>query len=308
MIRKNYVLCSGGKGDRMNFDAIKTFLSLSETKNFNKTAELLFISQPTVTVRIKALEEELGQTLFIRSNKAVELSPAGVHFLSYATQIFQIVNESESFMQSYHRFDHLLSISAPVTSWDFGPFSKDVLSYARAHPQVFYNLRRSTSKKILGEVSEGSVDLGLVYVLPKPQDVEAIPYVQEDLLLVAAPEHQFTFRDNLLTSIRSTPAIIRQEYGTTATQLAEELFHSIPCNIQTEHPRLQLELIKQGFGAGLIQQSLVQEELDQGTLVLIDCAYNEHPLLYKGYLVYRKPREAMVRDLVDHLLAQEHGS
>lgn len=290
----------------MNFDAIRTFLSLSETKNFNKTAELLFISQPTVTVRIKALEEELGQTLFIRNNKTVELSPAGTHFHSYATQIFQLVNESESFMQSYHRFDHLLSISAPVTSWDFGPFSRDVLSYARQNPQFFYNLRRSTSKKILPEVSEGSVDLGLVYVLPKPHDVEAIPYVEEDLLLVATPEHQFTFRDNQLTNTKMPPTIIRQEYGTTATQLAEEMFHSIPCNIQTEHPRLQLELIKQGFGAGLIQQSLVQEELDNGSLVLIDCAYNEHPLLYKGYLVYRKAREGVVRDLVEYLLAQEH--
>ena len=288
----------------MNFDAIRTFLSLSETKNFNKTAQLLFISQPTVTMRIKSLEEELGQTLFIRDNKSVELSPAGIHFLPYAMQIYQTVNESESFMQSYRHFDRLLTVSAPVTSWDFGPLSGDIFSYMQKNPQYFYNLRRSVSKKILSEVAAGSVDLGLVYTLPKPHDMEAILYVQEDLLLVTAPGHQFTFRDDLLSNAQVPPSIIRQEYGTTATQLAEELFHSIPCNIHTEHPRLQLEMIRQGFGAGMIQQSLVQDELDKGTLVLVDCAYNEHPLSYKGYLVYRKSQEPVLRNLLDHMLSK----
>ena len=64
----------------MNIDLARTFLEIAETGNFNKAAERLDVTQSTVSMRIKALEDEIGRPLFTRSKTGTELTPAGHQF------------------------------------------------------------------------------------------------------------------------------------------------------------------------------------------------------------------------------------
>lgn len=64
----------------MHIKQLECFVLLAETLNFTRTAQLLYITQPTVTHQINALEDELGLKLFIRTKRTVELTPAGVSF------------------------------------------------------------------------------------------------------------------------------------------------------------------------------------------------------------------------------------
>ena len=70
----------------MNYSAIETFLTVLQVKNITKAAEILHLSQSTVTQKIKSLEEYLGVTLFIRNRgcKIVELTPQGYEFIHIA--------------------------------------------------------------------------------------------------------------------------------------------------------------------------------------------------------------------------------
>ncbi|MGM8214836.1 LysR family transcriptional regulator [Bacillaceae bacterium W0354] len=79
---------------------MKTFITVSELKNFRKAAEALYVSQPTVTVHIQALEKELGVTLFERNQRHVKLTEEGRLYLPYAlTSFTYIVKESIDFIQ-----------------------------------------------------------------------------------------------------------------------------------------------------------------------------------------------------------------
>ncbi len=68
----------------MDYDLLITFICLAKLKSFTKAAAQLHVVQSTITSRIKHLEYHIGETLFIRTNKNVELTSAGETFLPYA--------------------------------------------------------------------------------------------------------------------------------------------------------------------------------------------------------------------------------
>ena len=80
----------------MNQADIETFLTLVKTRNITKTAESLFVSQPTVSHRLKLLEEELGVPLLLRKKgyKKVELTPKGEEFIPIAQRWLSLMKET----------------------------------------------------------------------------------------------------------------------------------------------------------------------------------------------------------------------
>ena len=85
----------------MEFRQLEYFCTISELENFTRTAEVLHVSQPSVTKAIKALEAELGLTLIDRSQKHVTLTAEGRAFLIHAQRIMQ---DAEAAKQDMLRF------------------------------------------------------------------------------------------------------------------------------------------------------------------------------------------------------------
>jgi len=75
---------------------LKVFRSVAEHLNFRKAAERLFLTQPAVTLQIKALEDDLGVRLFDRDAGGVSLTKQGAMLLSYAQKIAAVVSEAGS--------------------------------------------------------------------------------------------------------------------------------------------------------------------------------------------------------------------
>ena len=87
----------------MQLDALKTFITLVEVNNFTKTSEKLHISQPSVSLHIKNLEQELQTTLFIRSPKSVQITPTGEILYKRAKQIMAIAEAAKEDIAAYHQ-------------------------------------------------------------------------------------------------------------------------------------------------------------------------------------------------------------
>lgn len=95
----------------MHFKQIECFVNLAETLNFSRTAEYLFITQPTVTNQINTLEDELGLKLFIRTKRKVDLTPAGLSFYNDMKEILTKTNIAMAKAKHYaHTFESNLAI------------------------------------------------------------------------------------------------------------------------------------------------------------------------------------------------------
>ncbi|HER2177994.1 TPA: LysR family transcriptional regulator, partial [Streptococcus pyogenes] len=77
----------------MNIENIEAFVYINHYGSFNKAAEVLFLSQPSVTARIQSLERELGCKLFDRLGKQIVLTEEGRKFLPYAQQVLQVIQK-----------------------------------------------------------------------------------------------------------------------------------------------------------------------------------------------------------------------
>ena len=68
---------------------LKYAVTVAKTSSMNEAARRLFISQPSLSTAIKELEEEIGVSLFIRSNRGIQVTPEGEEFLGYARQVLE---------------------------------------------------------------------------------------------------------------------------------------------------------------------------------------------------------------------------
>lgn len=95
----------------MQVKQIECFVHLAETLNFSRTAEFLFITQPTVTHQINTLEDELGLKLFIRTKRKVELTPAGISFYNDMKEVLTKINIAIAKAKQFaHTFESNISI------------------------------------------------------------------------------------------------------------------------------------------------------------------------------------------------------
>ncbi|MEO1234443.1 MAG: LysR family transcriptional regulator [Myxococcota bacterium] len=79
----------------MSLEQVRAFVVIADAGSIGRGAERLHISQPPLTRKLRALEDELGATLFVRTPRGVRLSPAGVRFMDHALRILDAVDDAE---------------------------------------------------------------------------------------------------------------------------------------------------------------------------------------------------------------------
>lgn len=152
----------------MNTDTIKCFIQVAENLSFARAAEALYISQPAVTKQINALEQELGVTLFIRSTRHVELTPAGMSFYWDAKDIMQKLQMTIDRVKRHVDASDTLRIglSSPVMLNYLTPI---LARYHNEYPQVHPDIETQNYKMILSMFLDDQLDLLFYYRENMPQ-------------------------------------------------------------------------------------------------------------------------------------------
>ena len=146
----------------MNIDLARTFLEIVETGNFNRAAERLSVTQSTVSMRIKALEDELGRPLFVRSKAGTELTAAGMQFRRYATMLVRVWEQARQEIALPPGFRTVLNVGGQFSLWDrllvqWIPWMRTAL------PDVALRAEVGLSDGLMRQLSEGLLDIGVMY-------------------------------------------------------------------------------------------------------------------------------------------------
>ena len=142
----------------MDMQQLRIFLSISRTLNFTRTAEEFFMSQPTVSNRIRALEEELGMPLIKRSSHHVSLTEAGAEYVGYATRILETEAAAELRLKNLaadrpgHVRVAMLSSSTPY-------FSRALREFSSRYPQVQVDVAMMEGSEMLRAIARLDHDL-----------------------------------------------------------------------------------------------------------------------------------------------------
>ncbi|GAB7389171.1 LysR family transcriptional regulator [Bacillaceae bacterium] len=171
---------------------VLTFLTVAQEKSFVQAAQILHLSQPSVTARIQALETELGAPLFIRNNRrTVQLSKAGEAFLPFAVQLLEIMGEAEDKLK---RINSKLEGKIAIGSTAF--LSAYVLpeilgAIYQKYPQIEFKVVTGNTLKISEMLMQNQVDVGLVSSEVKKQQIKQVYLGENEMVLVCSPQHPF---------------------------------------------------------------------------------------------------------------------
>lgn len=182
----------------MDIETIRTFLVLSDTKNFTRTANQMFIAQSTVTNRIAELEKELNVPLFARTNRNVELTVEGEKFLKYAEKMIQLTDASLSEISSPNKFRNCLRIGSADSIYE-SHLAPLILKYKKENPFDSLKISIGLSSNLLEQLRDNILDVVFSY-LPLNKSQFCSDLFKQDPLVLVTDYDNVKYKDGILKS------------------------------------------------------------------------------------------------------------
>lgn len=177
----------------MNDTELQTFLAIIETGSLVRASEVLNVTQSTVTARLKALEEELGQPLINRHKSGATLTPAGVRLERYALTISDLWRQARQETALPDGLNTVCNIACETDLWP--ALGERFFSYLRQHyPHIAVSVWQGSQTEIAGWVAQGKSDLAFTHRSATGPRDEQIELPSDRLILVStAPDSPVTF-------------------------------------------------------------------------------------------------------------------
>lgn len=269
----------------MNIENLKTFITLSELKNFTQTADRYYIVQSTVTNRIMELEKELGKKLFVRNRKNVELTDEGHHFLSYAKRIVALEASAIEELSMLHTFSETLRIGTVNTVYDCY-LTHTIRDYIRTCQDISVKVIIDHSGPLLRMLQDGTLDVVFSYIPLKKAGFLCTPFHSDELVLVTSPEHQ-EYRDgirqNQLPDVNYLYCdFMIQDNGTFIRDMFPKNYSF---SFEIDKLTHLLPYLTDGLGHTFLPKSLVRKHLDDGTLISIPLIDFKAPMIQSFLII-----------------------
>lgn len=172
----------------MDIRQLRYFASIAEYGSLSAAAEQLRVAQPSLSQHVKRMEDELGVQLLVRSPRGVILTDSGRLFYDHCKKIIGYMEIAIAEMRA-----HSSDISGPVTL-GFPSSAANVLlvplveTIRHQYPQVVLRVMEGMSGHVQQWLSEGMIDLGILYDVNSARNLTLFPLVMEKLFLVCAPD------------------------------------------------------------------------------------------------------------------------
>ncbi len=249
----------------MDIELLKTFLEVRRTRHFGRAATNLFITQSAVSVRIRQLESVVGAPLFSRQRNNIRLTETGERLVPHAEAMLNAWEQARQELALTRHAGTRLSIAAPPSLWDSLLQERLPLLY-RGMPELVLRADVSTQDLMLRRLLENSLDLVLLYDLPKTGGMELHKLTEMTLVLVS------TTAGAQLTDIPHL-SYVSVDWGTSFGTLHYRALPDLPPpRLHTSHGRVALEFLLAEGGSAYLPAPLCQQFLDQDQLYEVEGA------------------------------------
>jgi DNA-binding transcriptional LysR family regulator len=238
-----------------NFRVV-VFRAVAEQLSFRKAAEELYLTQPAVSLQIKALEEELGVQVFDRTGAQITLTPAGKVLLQYAKKVKSLFVQVERDIVVLTG-DHAgqLSLGASTTIAQY-VLPRLLGEYCKEHPRVHPTLISGNTEQIVDAVEKQKIELGFIEGPARSREVKSEPFLEDELVLIASTAH-----------LCSAPLLMRERGSGTRRVIEMALERQ---GIKRNSMRIVMELdsteaiksaVEAGLGVGFVSRCAIAKDL-----------------------------------------------
>ena len=255
---------------------LRVFRTVAEQLSFRKAAEKLFLTQPAVTLQIKALEDDLGVRLFDRAGGRVSLTRQGALLLGHAQKIAAITSEAEQELaagEGQLSGELALGVSTTIAQY---VLPRLIGAFLAEHPRVQLRLHSGNTEEMVQLLLEDKVSISLIEGPARHREVRTEPFMEDELVLIAGPgfENDRISRQDFLAS-----TLLMREQGSGSRRVVEtaleqagfrlKLFKSVMHLDSTEAIKSAVEA---GLGMGFASRWAIAKELELGTVKTAEVA------------------------------------
>jgi DNA-binding transcriptional LysR family regulator len=284
----------------MNIENIEAFVYVIHFGSFNKAADALFLSQPSVTARIQSLERELDCLLFIREGKKIALTPKGKQFIPYAQQILGSYQKGKEHVQQKKAVPNTLRIGCTVSVANY--MLPELLPRLKLkYPDLNIKVTTAVTDEVVRRVLNHEADLGLVRQVTHP-NMESTKFHDDEIRLFVPEGHPFIEKSTVSMEQVVQEALVFYECGSLdwvrVHRLFENLEQSPQFDYQVDNYETAKKLVLKKMGIGFLPRLSVEQEVRDKQLYAIDlpelsgislqtnliALKGEHSVLYKTML------------------------
>ena len=285
----------------ITFRQLEIFIAVAETQQVTRASKKLFLTQSAVSMALGELENQLGAPLFDRRGRSLLLNDRGRYLLPMAKDItFQVWNIESMLNEKRELIAGSLEIIASSTIGNYVlPYL--IGTFMRLHPETRINMLVANTKQAEKMVSEGVMDLGFVEGGINNDMVKAVPWFEDQLVVIINPSHPLAARKSFQVpdDLQETVWVMREEGSGTAEIFKNKLDkHVVLLKIVTRmgHTEAIKKAVESGIGAACLSELTICREKDQGWL---------KSLTIEGIDMHRQLRIIQHRDKVTTRLMDE---
>ena len=251
---------------------LTVFRKVAEQLSFRKAAEELYLTQPAVSLQVKALEEELGVVLFDRSGSRVGLTPAGKALRKYAEQSSRLLHEARHAVAAFSGTQNgLLTLGASTTIAQY-VLPRLLSDFCTAHPRVCPTLTSGNTEEIVTAVEEEKIVLGFIEGPPRSRDLSLTPFLEDELVLLVPNAHQWAERTEIAPDVLAGAPLLMRERGSGTRRIVELAFerHHIPRSslnavMELDSTEAIKSAVEAGFGVGFVSRWAIAKDARFGS-------------------------------------------
>lgn len=256
----------------MNIENIEAFVYINHYGSFNKAADVLYLSQPTVTARIQSLERELDCKVFDRMGKQITLTEKGRQFLPYAQQILQVYQSGKHQIQSKGIVPDELKIGSTVSVSNY-LMPHLLLHLKSAYPNIKIKLTTAPTEVLIDKLKSKEVDLAFIRKVVNPA-IQAYPFCEDPISLYVYKGHPLAQTGKVSIQDIRNETLVFFECGSLDWMRLHRVFESMvqPPDIvyQVDNLETAKKLVLKKAGICFLPALSVQEEVAAGSLIRVE--------------------------------------
>ncbi len=256
----------------MDTRQLAAFCAVVDRRSFSQAAERLGVTQPAVSLQVRALEERLGRKLLDRSGRRVEPTEDGLRLYRNAQRLLSVEEQLlADLVADDGQLRGLLAIGAST-----GPGAHLVplllCELARVNPGVRVALTVADTQAVIDAVAERELELGVVGALRRHRSLVFEPIARDEIVLAVPPGHERAGGEVTVEALRGETLIVMQE-GAGVRQVIEHELRRAGLRLAAFELRLELGLqesvksaVAAGYGVAFISRTAVEREVAAGVL------------------------------------------
>ena len=255
---------------------LQVFHAVARHLSFTKAAEALFMTQPAVTFQIKQLEEHFNMRLFERGHGRISLTSAGEIVLDYAERILALSSELDTRLgEMSGQMRGPLLVGASTTIAEF-MLPRILGEFNSLYPQVRARLTVANSEAIENRIAERSLDVGLIEIETKNQNLLSEVCCEDELQVICTPDYPLSGMRSVTPQVLLDYEFVSREQGSGTRDVTDSYFREAgvsPDRLKTlmelGSPEALKGVVSTGLGFAILSRASVDKEVQLGSLIAI---------------------------------------